>query len=163
MVERDAPFILELLNEPAFIEYIADRHVRTLADAATYIRDKFQPSYLTHGFGFYLVELRPGNVPIGMCGLVKREALDDVDVGYAFLQRHGRKGYAFEAARAVLEFGRAAYGLQRIVAITSPGNHGSAKLLEKLGLRFERTIQMPGFAQESRLYGQAPEASPLAK
>ncbi|MBP2647330.1 MAG: Ribosomal-protein-alanine acetyltransferase [Gemmatimonadetes bacterium] len=144
IIPDDAPFILELLNEPSFLEFIGDKGVRNLDDARRYILTGPVASYERFGFGLYLVLLKVGDTPIGMCGLVKRETLPDVDVGYALRPAYWRQGYAFEAASAVLTHGREAFGLRRIVAITSPGNAGSKALLEKLGLRFEQALSLPG-------------------
>lgn len=138
----DAPFIFELLNEPSFIQYIGDKGVRTLEDASTYILTGPVASYQRFGFGLYLVVLKDGLTPIGMCGLLKRDTLPDVDIGYAFRPEFWLKGYAFESASAVLAHGREAFGLRRIVAITSPGNAGSKALLEKLGMRYEETLSL---------------------
>jgi [ribosomal protein S5]-alanine N-acetyltransferase len=149
---EDAPFMLELLNEPSFIQNIADRGVRTLEDAAQYILSGPVTNYERFGFGMYGVELKEAGELMGMCGLVKREGLDDVDIGYAFLPRFWSRGYAYEAAAAVLDYARNELGLQRIVAITAPDNHASIRVLEKIGLRFEKMIQLPGYEGESRLF-----------
>lgn len=136
----DAEFILGLVNEPSWLRFIGDRGVRTLEDARQYILTGPVASYKQFGFGLYLVELKETEAPIGICGLLKRETLDDVDVGFALLPQFWRKGYAFESAAAVIEHGRDDFGLRRIVAITSPDNHGSIRLLEKLGFHFERRL-----------------------
>ena len=148
----DAPFILELLNEPAFLRFIGDKGVRNLDDAGEYIRKGPVDSYERHGFGLYLTKLKDGGVPIGICGLVKRDALEDVDVGFAFLEKFWSRGYGFESAAAVLKHGRDVIGLNRIVAITHPENVSSARLLEKLGMRFERMITLSDNGGESRLF-----------
>ncbi len=140
----DAPFILELLNEPSFLEFIGDKGVRNLEDARNYILTGPVASYERFGFGLNLVLLKAGDTPIGMCGLLKRDSLPDVDVGYALRPAFWGKGYAFEAASAVLAHGRETFGLRRIVAITSPDNVGSKALLEKLGLRYEETLSLSG-------------------
>ncbi len=134
----DAPFILELLNDPAFLRYIGDKGVRTQADACRYIETGPMASYERHGFGLYRVELKDGGEPIGMCGLLRRDYLPDVDIGFALLARHRAQGYAFEAASAVLVHARDTLGLKRVLAITSPANVTSISLLEDLGFRFER-------------------------
>jgi RimJ/RimL family protein N-acetyltransferase len=139
--EDDAEFMLRLLNEPSFLRYVGDRGVRTIADACKYIREGPLASYERHGFGLYLVELKDSRVPIGICGLLKRESLEDCDVGFAFLTQFWSKGYAFEAASAVLAQARAA-GRKRILAITSQDNIASIALLEKLGFRFDRLAQV---------------------
>lgn len=133
----DAPFILELLNDAAFIHYIGDKGVRTLEEARGYLENGPLASYATFGFGLYLVVRNDGEVPVGMCGLLKRPTLDAPDIGYAFLPAFTGKGYATEAAAAVLQHERAAHGLQRIVAITSPDNVASQRVLEKAGLYFD--------------------------
>ena len=149
----DAEFVLELLNEPGYIRWVADRGLRTPDDAARYIAEKFQPSYAQHGFGFYVVELKDGGLPIGICGFAKRETLEDPDIGFSFLERFWGQGYAFEAAAATFAYGQRVLGLTRIVGVTAPGNASSIKLLERLGLRFEKIIQLPGFGTESKLFG----------
>ena len=140
----DAPFILELLNEPSFLEFIGDKGVRNLEDARNYILTGPVASYERFGFGLNLVLLKTDDTPIGMCGLLKRDSLPDVDVGYALRPAFWGKGYAFEAASAVLAHGRETFGLRRIVAIISPDNVGSKALLEKLGLRYEETLRLSG-------------------
>jgi RimJ/RimL family protein N-acetyltransferase len=148
----DAEFILELLNEPSWIQFIGDKGVRTLEDARNYILKGPFEMYARLGFGLYLVELKEGGIPIGISGLIKRDALEDVDIGFAFLPRFWAKGYAYESASAVMEYGKDVIGLNRIVAITSPNNHSSAKLLEKLGLQFERMVKFSNDSQEVRLF-----------
>jgi RimJ/RimL family protein N-acetyltransferase len=149
----DAEFIVELLNQPSFLRYIGDKEVRNNADAVRYIQAGPLASYERFGFGLYLVELKETGVPIGICGLLKRDSLPDVDVGFAFLPSYWSQGYAFEAAAAVMTYGRDVLGLRRIVAITSPDNEGSIRLLEKLGLRFERLIKLSADQSEVRLFG----------
>jgi RimJ/RimL family protein N-acetyltransferase len=149
---EDAAFILELLNDPSWIQYIGDRGVRTINDARDYILKGAQDMYARLGFGFYLTELKDGGIPIGICGLVKRDFLEDVDVGFAFLPRFWGKGYAFEAASAVMGYAQSVLGIKRIVAITSEDNHASAKLLKKLGLNFEAMIPYAGTDEEVRLF-----------
>ena len=148
----DTKFIIELLNEPSFIQHIGDKGVRTVEDAQKYILSGPVSSYEQYGFGLYIVELKGTTTPIGMCGLIKREGLDDVDIGYAFLPRFWSKGFAFESAAAVMKYGREVLGLKRIIAITSLDNESSIKVLEKIGLRFEKIIRLPGYNEDSRLF-----------
>jgi RimJ/RimL family protein N-acetyltransferase len=150
---QDAPFILELLNEAGFLRFIGDKGVRTLADARDYIVKGPLDSYGRFGFGLYLTTLRDSGTPIGICGLVKREGLADVDVGFAFLARHWSNGYAAESAAAVLHYGRKVLGLARIVAITDPDNVGSIAVLEKIGLRLERRITLADGGPPLNLFG----------
>lgn len=148
----DAPFILELLNEPSFLRFIGDKGVRTLADAREYILQGSMASYERHGFGLYLTALKEGAAPIGMCGLLKRESLADVDIGFAFLPAYWSQGFAVESAAAVKAYGLESLGLKRIVAITQPDNAASIKLLEKIGLTFERMIRLSDGEPEISLY-----------
>jgi len=134
----DAEFILELVNEPSFIRNIGDRGVRTTSDAIKYIETVPIASYARNGFGLYLVMLKESGESIGVCGLIKRDALDDVDIGYAYLPKFWPKGYAVEAALGVKGFARDVVKLNRIVAITDPQNQGSIRLLEKIGFTFEK-------------------------
>src|SRR5882724_11765314 len=155
----DAEFILELLNEPGFIRYIGDKGVRNLADARDYILQGPMDSYARHGFGLYAACLREAQngaaagTPMGICGLVKREGLNDPDVGFAFLSRFWSRGYAVESAAAVLAHAREVLNIVRLVAITAPDNAQSIALLEKIGLKFERTIRLDDHAPELRLFG----------
>ncbi len=151
--ERDAPFLLEALNEPDFINNVADRGIRTVEQANDYILTKFLPGHERSRVGYCVVELKESGVPVGTCGLQKRETLDDFDIGYSILRRFAGNGYAFEAAAALMDYGRRELGLKRIIGLTSLTNEKSAHLLEKLGLRFERMVQVPGFEFESRLFG----------
>lgn len=148
----DAPFILELLNDPAYIQNISDKGVRTIEDARGYIHNGPIASYQRFGFGLYLVLLRETGVSLGMCGLIKRDTLPDVDIGFAFLPQYRANGYAFEAASAVMAYGRDTLKLERIIAIVSPNNNDSIKLLLKLGLKFDRMIQWADDGSELKLF-----------
>jgi RimJ/RimL family protein N-acetyltransferase len=149
---EDNAFIIELVNDPLWRRFIGDRGVRTLDDARAYILKGPVAMYERVGFGLYLVELKSNGVPIGICGLIKRAALDDVDLGFAFLPEFRAQGYAYESAAAVLAYGQSAFGLKRIVAITSPDNERSVQLLEKLGFTFEKTIQLPNDREVVKLF-----------
>ena len=148
----DSAFLLELMNEPPYLENIGDRGVRTLGDAARYIEEKYTASYARHGFGLYLVERVDGAVPMGICGLVKRDALDHPDLGFAFLRRFWSMGYATEAATATLRHARDALRLPYLYGLVSPGNARSIRLLENLGLRHLRSMDA-GQPLASHLYG----------
>jgi len=149
----DAAFILELVNDPAWLRFIGDRGVRTLDDARGYILKGPVASYEKHGFGLFLVKRKEDGAPIGMCGLLKRETLPDVDVGFAFLPQFTRQGYGYEAASASITYGRRVLGLKRIVAVCSPDNTASISLLEKLGLKYEKPVRLTPEADEISLYG----------
>ncbi len=152
----DAPFILALLNQPSFLRYIGDKKVRTLEDASQYILNGPQATYDRHGFGLYQVELKDSHTPIGMCGLLKREELPQPDIGFAFLPDFWNKGYAFEAAAAVLNDARERLQLNRVLAIVNPDNEASIRLLEKLGLTFERNIKLANDRDEVKLFATGP-------
>ena len=125
IVEADAEFILDLLNQPSFIKYIGDRNVRTVEAARDYIESRFIKSYRENNFGFYAVELKENNLPIGICGFVKRDSLPETDIGFAFLSEFEKKGYGFESASAVMRYGRDALNLKKILAITAQDNESS--------------------------------------
>lgn len=148
----DAPFILTLLNEPSFLRYIGDKQVRNLEDARQYILNGPIASYERHGFGLCLVELRDSHTPVGMCGILKREELPDPDIGFALLPDFCNKGLAFEAASAVLHDAHGRLKLERILAITSLDNEASINLLERLGFRFERVIELSADREPLRLF-----------
>lgn len=145
---EDAEFIRELVNEPSWIRFIGDRGVRTAEQARTYLENGPIAMYRRCGFGLWLVEIKATGEPVGICGLIKRDTLEDVDIGFAFLPRYWGRGYALESARAVMDYGRQILELDRIVAITSPDNASSIRLLERIGLRFERTIELAGSATQ---------------
>jgi RimJ/RimL family protein N-acetyltransferase len=148
----DAPLILDLLNQPSFLRYIGDRKVRTLEDARRYITTGPVASYARFGFGLCLVTLKRGMEPTGICGLLKRDALPEPDLGFALLPRFWSKGYAFEAASAVLTDARARLALPRVLAITSADNGASIRLLAKLGFRDEVVTRLSEDAPEVRLF-----------
>ena len=148
----DTTFILELLNEPSFIQNIGDRKVRTEEDARKYLLNGPIESYDKNGFGLFMVELKNTSEPIGMCGLIKRDNLPDVDVGFAFLPKYWMKGYAYESASAVLKFAKESIGLKRILGIVNPENAASIHVLEKLGLKFESMVKMPQDSFEIKLF-----------
>ena len=144
--------MLALVNDPLFIQNIGDRHVRSFADAQQYIEKRILESYDRLGFGMYMVELKGQGTPIGICGLVKRETLPDVDIGFAFLPAFWSNGYTIESAVAVINYAKDVLELKRVLGITSPDNAPSIRVLEKLGLRFERKVMSSEEASESSLY-----------
>jgi len=137
----DAAFIYTLVNDPTWIRYIGDKNVSNLEDAKTYIETGPVEMYRNLGFGLNHVSLKQDGTPIGICGLLKRETLADVEIGFALLPGFRSQGYAFEAATAVLEHGCARLEISRIVAILTPDNLASGKLLGKLGFEFESSFK----------------------
>jgi len=155
LVAADAPFMLRLLNEPSWLQNIGDRGVRTAEDAMNYIEQGPIAMYTRYGLGLYQLRLLEGDEPIGVCGLLKRAALDDVDLGFALLPQYWGQGYAREAATAVLRHGREALGIRRIVGISLRGNIRSRRLLEALGFQLERPIRLADDPADLLLYGSA--------
>lgn len=150
--EVDAPFMLELLNSPSWIRYIGDRNVRSVEDAKTYIRNKIRPQLERLGYANYTVIRKSDEVKLGVCGLYDREGLEGIDIGFAFMPEHEKQGYAHEAAREIKRAGVEEFGITYIQAITVKDNVASQKLLEKLGLKFSRMVQLPGDKEELMLY-----------
>jgi ribosomal-protein-alanine N-acetyltransferase len=154
LAEDDAPFILALLNEPSFIRNIGDRGVRTIDEARGYIALGPVASYERFGFGLYLVELKAPRTPIGICGILKRDHLPEPDIGFAFLPAYWSQGYAWEAASAVTAYARDTLALPQLLAIVSPSNDSSIRLLEKLGFSFTSLMKLTPEA-EVKLYSNA--------
>ena len=153
---RDAEFIYGQLNEPSFLRYIGDRGVHSVEDAHRYIIDGPVAMYARYGFGLLRVGLKTDDTPIGICGVLKRDSLPEPDLGFALLPAYWSKGYAIEAASAVMREAHDALGLRRILAITSMDNEPSTRLLGKLGFRFERLIHLGDDASELRLFASEP-------
>jgi len=151
--EADQVFVIELVNDPDWIVNIGKRDVSTRKQAEAYLREGPRAMCEKLGFGLYLVERIADGAPVGMCGLIKRDSLTDIDLGYAFLPRARGQGLAREAAEAVLRWGWQALGLKRVVAIVTPSNAPSLKLLTSLGFADEGTVQMPPDNETLRLLG----------
>jgi RimJ/RimL family protein N-acetyltransferase len=161
--ERDASFILRLVNDPEWLRFIGDRNVHNLADAQVYIREGPRRMYELHGLGLYLMERKADREPMGLCGLIKRETLVDVDIGFALLPEFRGRGYVYEAGVAVLHHAKTVLGLSRVVAITTADNIASGRVLEALGLSFERMIRLEPEGDELRLYGTAFACRPVTR
>jgi RimJ/RimL family protein N-acetyltransferase len=152
VTEADAEFMLAVWNDPTFIRYVGDRGIRTAAEAREAVRDKVLTHYEQHGYGPCAVSLRSGGPPMGICGLFKREHLDHPDIGYGFLPPYRGKGYALEAAQAVVAHARDQLRIPKLYAIVSPDNERSVHLLEKLGMRYEGPVRMPDEGEDISLY-----------
>jgi [ribosomal protein S5]-alanine N-acetyltransferase len=137
----DATFMLELFNTKLWIQFIGDRNVKTVEEAEQYLLNGYMKSYQTHGFGFYKVMLKDTNEAIGICGIIKRDYLEDVDIGFAFLPQFLGKGYGFEAASATLDYTLNTLKIKRLIAIVNPENEVSIGLIKKIGLQFEKLIK----------------------
>lgn len=148
----DAAFILELVNDPEWLRHIGDKQVRTLDAARAYIENGPTAMVARHGFGLYLVQVRETQQPIGLCGLIRRDGLDDVDLGFAFLPVARGQGYAREAAAATIRHAFEQLQLPRIAAITTPGNKASIRLLQHLGLDYERPVRLSPDGELLNLY-----------
>lgn len=154
--DDDASFILRLVNEPSWLRHIGDKGVRTLEDARSYVRNGPRAMCERLGFGLFAVDRKEDGRPIGICGLIRRDTLPDVDLGFALLPEFEGAGYAYEAADAVLRFGRDTLGLDRIVAIVAPGNARSTGLLRRLGFRHEGDLKLTPDAAAIGLYALEP-------
>jgi len=152
IILTDAPFIFKLVNDPSWLKYIGDRGVKTLHDARRYIKNGPLAMYRQYGFGLYLVVLKTTKIPIGICGIIKRESLIDPDIGFAFLPQYTGLGYATESGKAVMEYGKNTLGLRRILAITSPDNHASINVVEKLGLKYKKLINLSNDNSQCKLF-----------
>jgi RimJ/RimL family protein N-acetyltransferase len=150
--KNDASFFYDLANDPDFIKYIGDRNVNTVLDAEKYITDNIIPSYTLHNFGFYVVRLKEDNSPLGMCGLIKRDWMDYVEIGFAFLTKYRGKGYALESSVVIKQYAKEKIGISTLSAITDVHNEKSGNLLNRLGLEFTRLISYPGENKKCRLY-----------
>ncbi|HRC86450.1 MAG TPA: GNAT family N-acetyltransferase [Thermoanaerobaculia bacterium] len=148
----DTELILRLVNEPSFLANIGDRGVRSLEDARRYLEAGPLASYRQHGHGLNLVLLRESGRPIGICGLLRRERLPAPDLGYALLPEYWHQGYALEACRAVLADGRERFGYRRLLAIVSPGNDPSIRVLERLGFTRVGEHEEPPGSSAALLY-----------
>ncbi|WP_435135270.1 GNAT family N-acetyltransferase [Formosa sp. A9] len=138
---NDAPFMLKLMNTPHWLKFIGDRQINSVEDAKLNIQNNHITSYKTNGFGFYKVLLKEEDYkPIGCCGLIKRKELDGVDIGFAFLPEYEGRGFGYESASAILKIAHSKFKLNSILAITLPTNKNSIKLLEKLGLTYQKTV-----------------------
>jgi len=149
---EDADLIFELYNMPRFIQFIGDRYIHSLSDAENYIKSKFLPQLERLGYGNYLIATKDGNHKIGGVGIFEREGLDIADIGFSLLERFENKGYAFEAAQKVKSVGMDEFGLQKISAITTKDNISSQKLIEKLGLKFQKYVILPNEEGELMYY-----------
>jgi RimJ/RimL family protein N-acetyltransferase len=149
----DAEFYLRLVNEPTWLQFIGNKGVYTLENARTAILQGPVDMFERLGFCLYLVECKPDSTPIGICGLIKRDTLDDVDIGFAFLPEYCGQGYAYESAFAAMQYGKNEVGLKRLVAIVAPNNDHSIRLLEKLGMKFERMLRLKEGDAPTKLYG----------
>ena len=149
---EDANFIFELLNDPNWIKYIGNKNVHDLESAKNYILNVPIKSYKKFGFGLFLVKLKDLDIPIGICGLIKRDNLENIDIGFAFLEKYVGYGYAFESANATLEYAKNTLGIKKIIAITNEDNYNSIKVLKKIGLVFEKMIKFENEEKELMLF-----------
>ncbi len=152
LTEGDTAFIIELVNSSGWIKYIGDRNIKTPEQAKAYLENGPIKSYQENGFGLWLVETKHNKNPIGMCGLLKRNYLEDPDIGFAFLPEFIGQGYGFEAAAATLSLAKDQLKLRTLCAITMPTNHASIRLLEKIGLKFIKSFYPPDNHEELSLY-----------
>ena len=136
----DADFILALYNTPAYLEFIGDKNIHSIEEARSHLKNDRINSYKTNGFGLWLVETKESNIPVGTCGLIKRAAFEDIDIGFAFLPKYFGKGYGFEAASATLNYAYKKLKLDKVIAYTNKDNKASIELLQKLGMKYEKDV-----------------------
>ena len=148
----ESEFALRLLNEPSYLQYIGDKGVRTLEQATAYLLEGPIKSYQLHGHGLYLVVLKDSLQPVGICGLLRRDQFPDADLGYAFLPEFWSQGFAYESASAVLDYGKRTLKLSKIIALVSPANSPSIKLLEKLGFTYSEQVKMEPSGSDAAVY-----------
>lgn len=154
----DAPFIFELVNSPNWLEYIGEKNVKTIEDAEKYIQVKMLDHYKKYGFGFYLAVTKNTKETLGLTGFIKRDSLENAEVGYAFLPKGEGKGFAIESTKAIMDYGKKQLNISKVVAITHPENKKSQKLLVKLGLRFISLIKLPEFETECNYFEESNSA-----
>lgn len=153
MTLDDADFIIELLNSPKWIRFIGKREVDTMDQARAYLKERVLPNYDSLGFGFYIVERMFDMSRVGNCGLTLRTGMEHADIGYSLLPQFEGKGYAFEAAEAVLDYGFEIHMLKHIEAIVTQDNDASIHLLKKLGMKYKSNIRLPEDHEELMLFG----------
>lgn len=141
-----------MVNDPDWIKYIGDRNVKNIEDAEKYISERIIKSYNQYGFGLYLVIEKLSGANTGICGLLKRDYLDDPDVGFAFLPQFRGKGYTFESASAIIKYGIDNFGMNKLSAIIKWNNERSITVLMKLGFKFTQNIKLPDEDEEVNLF-----------
>jgi len=149
----DAELVLAVWNDPTYIRYVADRGIRTVDAARAALEEGALKQFSDYGYGPFRVAMINDDTPIGVCGLFRREGLDEPDLGFSILPKYWRRGYAYEAARAVVSYAETEIQLTRLTAVVSPNNGASVALIEKLGLQFERMLRLPGDDDEVAIYG----------
>ncbi len=150
--ENDADFLFELYNSPSFIKFIGNRNIRNTCDARNYIKERFLPQIKKLGFGNYLIILKESNQKIGAVGIFGREGLDVMDIGFSFLPEFESKGYGYESSKRILQAGFEDFNLENVSAITLEDNIASRKLIEKLGLKFKKIINIPNDPEDLLYY-----------
>ena len=150
--EADSSFIYELVNTPKWIKNIGDRNVNSNEDAANYIKNKITPQLEKLGFSNYTVIRKSDGIKLGTCGLYDRDGLDGIDIGFAFLPQFEKKGYAFESTSKLIEVAISDFKIKEIIGITTKENIASQKLLNKIGLKFEKMVNIPNDDEELLLY-----------
>ncbi len=152
LTQDDAPMMLAVWNDPAFLRFVGDRGIRTLEEARAAIESGPLNLYSQYGYGPFRLRLLDERADVGICGLFRRDTLDEPDIGFAILPDYCGRGLGFESSVAVLDHARYVLGLDAVTAIVSPENEASIGLLEKLGLHYDRPIRMPGDEHDVSLY-----------
>ena len=149
---NDASFFYELVNDPDWIRFIGDRNVQTLQDAEDYLTNRIFKAYKDWGFGFYAVVNKKSDDLVGISGFVKRDELEHVDVGFAFLPKGRGQGFAYESTQALMNYGQETLNFTTVLAIANNDNERSHSLLKKLGFQFDKHIKLYEEEQEISLF-----------
>lgn len=150
--KSDSDFILELINQPAWKKYISKHSIKTQEQACTYIEEKLIVMYREHGFGMWVVESTNETSPVGLCGLLKRDSLKFIDLGFGFLPKYWGKGFATEASALCLHYAFERLNTPKVLAITVPCNDRSIRLLENLRFSYKEEYFHPGSSEVLSLY-----------
>lgn len=132
----DAKNFYELNLNPNVVKYTGDKAFANVAEAQIFLNN--YKDYEINGFGRWAVIDKSNGEFLGWCGLKYVQELNETDIGFRFFEKHWGKGFATESAKACLEFGFEKLKLKSIVGRAMAKNIASIKVLEKLGLKYER-------------------------
>lgn len=149
---EDAEFIFQLVNSPKWIQYIGDRNVNSIEEAATYIQNRMLPQLERLGFSNYTLIRKSDQAKMGTCGIYSRDGMQDLDIGFAFLPQFEKQGFAYEAASKLVMEAKQTFHLKSLTAFTTKDNFSSQNLLEKLGMKNAGFIRIPNDDEELVLY-----------
>ena len=134
----DYEFIIQLVNSKGWIKFIGDRNIHSKEESVAYINKIVDSTNIY----YWVVRIKEGNIPIGVIWFLKRDYLENFDIGFAFLPEFAGRGYAYEAAKEILSIVSTYPAYHTVLATTIPHNLRSIKLLIKLGLYFEKELEV---------------------